>query len=111
LQGPRVFIRSKATCAALLCEVHSAKAHLRADIPRLKRRAALLNNAIFLPAVSAIVTTFLVIVAFASAFFQVQHEHGVAALFVIALGFFAAALVNLAREARIALNEVDHYQS
>jgi hypothetical protein len=45
--------------------VHSAKAHLRADIPRLKRRAALLNNAIFLPAVSAIVTTFLVIVAFA----------------------------------------------
>jgi hypothetical protein len=35
----------------------------------------------------------------------------VAALFVIALGFFAAALVNLAREARIALNEVDHYQS
>jgi hypothetical protein len=36
---------------------------------------------------------------------------GVAVLFVIALGFFAAALVNLAREARIALNEVDHYQS
>jgi hypothetical protein len=31
----------------------SAKTHLRADIPRLKRRAALLNNAIFLSAVSS----------------------------------------------------------
>jgi magnesium-transporting ATPase (P-type) len=88
-----------------------AKAHLRADIPRLKRRAALLNNAIFLSAVSAIVTTFLVIVAFASAFYHVQHEYGVAVLFVIALGFFAASLVNLAREARIALHELDYYQS
>jgi hypothetical protein len=105
----RIIDRSQALNA--IGDDDSAKAHLRADIPRLKRRAALLNNAIFLSAVSAIVTTFLVIVAFASAFFQVQHEHGVAALFVIALGFFAAVLVNLARETRIALNEVDHYQS
>ena len=44
-----------------------ARAHLRADIQHLKRRAALLNNAIFFSTVSAIVTTILVIVAFASA--------------------------------------------
>ena len=87
-----------------------AKTHLKADIPRLKRRAALLNSAIFLAATSAIVTTLLVIVAFVSAFFHVRHEYGVAVLFVVALGFFAAALVNLAREAWIALHELDHYR-
>ena len=87
-----------------------AKAHLRADIPRLKRRAALLNSAIFLAATSAIVTTLLVIVAFACAFYHVPHEYGAAVLFIVALGFFAAALVNLARDARIGLHEFDHYK-
>jgi hypothetical protein len=87
-----------------------AKAHLRADIPRLKRRAALLNRAIFLATTSAIVTTLLVIVAFACALYQLPHEYGAAVLFVVALGFFAAALVNLAREARIGLHEFDHYK-
>jgi len=87
-----------------------AKAHLRGDIPRLKRRAALLNSAIFLAATSAIVTTLLVIVAFTCAFYHVPHEYGAAVLFIVALGFFAAALVNLAREARIGLHEFDHYE-
>jgi hypothetical protein len=88
----------------------ATKAHLREDIPRMKRRAVLLNNAIFFATLSAIVTTLLIIVAFTSAFFNLQHEYGVAAFFVVALGFFAASLVNLAREARIALHEFDHYK-
>ena len=88
-----------------------ARAHLRADIPRLKRRAALLNNAIFFSTVSAIVTTILVIVAFASALYQIRHEYAVAILFVVALGFFATSLLNLARETRIALHDLDHYPS
>lgn len=51
----------------------------------------------------------MVIVAFVSAFFQIQHERGVAVLFIISLGAFTIALVDFAREVRIALSEYDHY--
>jgi hypothetical protein len=87
----------------------ASKAHLKSDIPRLKRRAALLNSAILFSAVSAIVTSLLVIVAFVCAFYNLRHEYGVAVLFVVALGFFTVSLVYLVREAHIALNEFDHY--
>jgi hypothetical protein len=103
----RIIDRSRALNA--IGDDDAAKAHLKADIPRLKRRAKLLNNAILFSVISAIVTAVLVIVAFASAFYNVRHEYGVAAMFVVALGFFTASLVNLAREARIALHELDHY--
>jgi len=87
----------------------ASKAHLKSDIPRLKRRAALLNSAILFSTVSAIITSLLVIVAFVCAFYNMPHEYAVALLFVVALGFFTVSLVYLAREARIALNELDHY--
>jgi hypothetical protein len=50
----------------------------------------------------------LVIVAFVSAYLNVAHEYGVGLLFIFSLAFFTAALVNLARETRIALHEMDH---
>jgi hypothetical protein len=87
----------------------SARAHLKGDLPRLKRRAVLLNNAVLFASISALVVTLLVIVAFVSAFFEFEHERGVAVLFILALGFFAASLVNFARETRIALHEFDYY--
>jgi Protein of unknown function (DUF2721) len=86
-----------------------ARVHLKTDLPRMKRRALLLNNAILFASVSAIFATLLVVVAFVSAFFGIEHERGIAALFVVTLGFFAAALINLARETRIALHEFDYY--
>jgi hypothetical protein len=86
-----------------------ARVHLKTDLPRMKRRAMLLNNAILFASVSAIFATLLVMVAFVSAFFGIQHERGIAVLFIVTLGFFAAALVNLARETRIALHEFDYY--
>ena len=86
-----------------------ARVHLKSDLPRMKRRAALLNNAILFASVSAIFATLLVMVAFVSAFFGIQHERGIAVLFIFTLGFFAAALINLARETRIALHEFDYY--
>jgi hypothetical protein len=86
-----------------------ARVHLKTDLPRLKRRAMLLNNAILFASISAICATLLVVVAFVSAFFGIQHERGIAVLFVVTLGFFAAALINLARETRIALHEFDYY--
>jgi hypothetical protein len=48
--------------------------------------------------------------AFVCAFFNLQHEYGVAVLFVVALAFFTMALIALAREGRIALSEMDHYK-
>jgi hypothetical protein len=45
----------------------SAKAYLKTDIPRLKRRAALLNQSIFYSTMCAIITGLLIIVAFVSA--------------------------------------------
>jgi hypothetical protein len=84
---------------------------LKSDIPRLKRRALLLNKAILFSTISAIVTAALIIIAFISAYFNMAHEYGVAAFFIVALGFFTAALVNLAREITIALNEYDHFSS
>jgi hypothetical protein len=62
------------------------RARLKADIPRLERRAWLMNNAIYLAVGSGICTTVLVILAFASAFLGIRHELVVGLLFVVALG-------------------------
>jgi cytochrome c biogenesis protein CcdA len=86
-----------------------ARVHLKSDLPRMKRRAMLLNNAILFASISAVFATLLVLVAFVSAFFGIEHERGIAVLFIITLAFFAAALINLARETRIALHEFDYY--
>ncbi len=85
------------------------KSYLKADIPRLKRRTALLNRATFFATLSAIVTAILIIDAFVLAFFRVRHEFGVALLFIAALGLLIVSLIDLARETRIALHEYDHH--
>jgi hypothetical protein len=92
-----------------ISEVDTTKSRLKADLPRLMRRTAMLNRAIFWAVISSITVTVLVIVAFASAFFAVEHERGVAMLFVASLGSFTVSLVDFAREVRIALSEFDHY--
>jgi len=84
------------------------RARLKADLPRLKRRCQLLNNSILYSSISAIFTTLLVVIAFGSAFLNVQHERGAGVLFSVSLMFFAASLVNLARETRIGLHEFDY---
>jgi hypothetical protein len=85
------------------------RARLKADIPRLVRRAKLMNDAIYLAVGSGLITACLVILAFASAFIGARHEPGAALLFMAALGLFTASLVNLAREVRIALTDLDHF--
>jgi hypothetical protein len=103
----RIIDRSQALHA--ITDGDTLSAHLKVDIPRLKRRAVLLNKAILFSTFAAITTSMLVIVAFVSAYFNVAHEYGVGALFVLALAFFTASLANLARETRIALHELDHH--
>ena len=87
----------------------AVKSRLKADLPRLMRRAAMMNRAILWAIIGSIAVTVLVIVAFASAFFEIQHERGVAVLFMISLGAFTISLIDFAREVRIALSEFDHY--
>jgi hypothetical protein len=69
----------------------------------------MLNRAIFWAVIGSIAITLLVIVAFASALLQFQHERGVAILFIVSLGAFTVSLVDFAREVRIALSEFDHF--
>jgi hypothetical protein len=73
------------------------------------RRAAMLNRAILWAVIGSIAVTLMVIVAFASAFFAIEHERGVAILFMVSLAAFTVSLVDFAREVRIALSEFDHY--
>ena len=82
---------------------------IKADLPRLKRRANLVNTAIYLSVLSAIVAALLIIVAFASAYLGYEHIWGAAALFMIALGLLCAALVVFASEVRISLTDYDHH--
>jgi hypothetical protein len=107
LRMNRVVDRSQVLNA--IDDTDTARAHLKGDLPRMRQRAILLNNATFFATLSAISATLLVMIAFVSAFFNIQHERGIAVLFVITLGFFAAALVNFARETRIALQEFDYH--
>ena len=87
----------------------AARSRLKADLPRLMRRAAMMNRAIFWAVVASIAVTLLIIVAFVTAFFQLRHEYGVAIFFLISLGAFTISLIDFAREVRIALSEYDHY--
>jgi len=85
------------------------KSRLKADLPRLMRRAAMMNRALFWAVISSISVTLLVIVAFITAFYQLPHEYGVAIFFLISLCAFTISLIDFAREVRIALSEFDHY--
>jgi Protein of unknown function (DUF2721) len=85
----------------------ASKSYLKVDIPRLRRRAALLNRALFCAILAAILTALIIIVAFISAFYHVAHEYGVALLFVAALVMFCVSLIDLGRETRIALHDND----
>jgi uncharacterized membrane protein YgcG len=87
----------------------TVRSRLKADLPRLMWRATLVNRAILWAVIGSIAVAVLVIVAFASAFFEVQHERGVAVLFMISLGAFTVSLIDFAREVRIAVSELDHH--
>lgn len=84
-----------------------ARAYLKKDIPRLRRRAAMLNRSLLCSIVAAIFTALIIVVAFMSAMLHAAHEYGIAILFVMALLMFCVALIDLAREARIALHDND----
>jgi len=76
---------------------------LKASIPDRKHRAKLLSRALEFAIIASILITFLVIAAFASAVVGLNQVYGAAILFVLALCFFAASLICLLFEVRIAV--------
>ena len=82
---------------------------LKADLPRLKRRARLTNRAIFYAVISGVIGAALLIVAFLSAYLGIEHVFGAGIMFMIALFYLVAALVTFACEVRIALSEYDDH--
>lgn len=88
----------------------TARARLKSDVPRLRQRATLLNNAIHLALLSGICTSLLLVVGFVSAFFRLRHEYGAGFLFAVAVGLLGGSLFTFAREVRMGLGEADHYR-
>ena len=93
-----------------IAEDDRARAHLKSDIPRLRRWASLLNSAVRLALLSGMCTALLLVVGFASAFLKLQHEYGAAVLFGIAICLLGASLFKFSQEVRIGLSEADHYR-
>jgi hypothetical protein len=88
----------------------SARAHLKSDIPRMRKRAKLLNSATHLALVSGMCTALLLVVGFASAFLRLRHEYGAGLLFAVAVCLLGTSLYKFAQEVRMGLNEADHYR-
>jgi uncharacterized membrane protein len=88
----------------------TARAHLKSDIPRLRKRAKLLNSAVYLALSSGICTSLLLVVGFLSAFYKLRHEYGAGFLFAVAIALLGGSLFRFAQEVRIGLGEADHYR-
>jgi hypothetical protein len=88
----------------------TARAYLKSDIPRLRRRARLLNSATHLALTSGICTSLLLVVGFATAYLKVRHEYGAGVLFAVAISLLGGALFRFGQEVRMGLSESDHYR-
>ena len=88
----------------------SRRAPLKSDIPRLRRRATLLNSATHLALASGMCTSLLLVVGFGSAFLKLKHEYGAALLFLLAVALLGGSLFRFGQEVRIGLRETDHYR-
>jgi hypothetical protein len=86
------------------------RARLKAELPRLERHARYMNSSIFFAVCSALCTTALVVLAFASALLGYRHEPVVAWAFILALGLMGVSLVYLALEVRLGLAELELFR-
>ena len=87
-----------------------ARAHLKVDLERLRRRARLLNSGILAALRGGVCATVLLAIMFITGFVGLKHAYGAGLLFIVATGFLGFALVRFAQEARISLAEHDEYK-
>lgn len=84
-----------------------AKSRLKQDLPRLRRRVVLLQRSLLFSIASGVAGALLIIVAFGAALLHREHLWGTALLFSLSMLLLCVALVMLAIEVRIGLNEFD----
>ncbi len=85
------------------------RAHLKADVERLRCRARFLTSGIRAALHGGLCATALLGDLFISALFKFKHAYGAPGLFVIATLFLGFALFRLAQESRINFTEADEY--
>jgi hypothetical protein len=93
-----------------IADHEDSRAHLKSDLPRLRRRASLLNNAARLALASGVCTALLLAVGFGSALLRLQHVYGAAVLFFVAVILLGASLFRFGQEVGMGLTEADHYR-
>jgi hypothetical protein len=80
---------------------------LQVELARFARRSKLLIDSIQFTVIAGVATALLIILAFVGALAKINVEVLVALLFILALSFFVAALVQFGRETAISLGESD----
>jgi hypothetical protein len=84
-----------------------AQSHRKMELPILRRRAMLMHRSIYWGVASCVITSVLVILSFAAAFFHLPHEYGAGVLFAAAMLLFTAALIAFAREVQLGYAEIE----
>ena len=87
-----------------------ARAHLKADLERLRRRARFLHSGILAALRGGLCATLLLANMFVTEFMGLKYAYGAGLLFVISTFFLGFALFRFAQEARISLSEADEYR-
>jgi hypothetical protein len=86
---------------------NATSAKLRATGPELKIRVIRVGWTIYCALGSGVATCFVIITAFASAYFGVRQELGAAIFFTVSLGLFTVSLISFGYEIRVGLNHVE----
>ena len=93
-----------------IADDEASRVHLKEDLPRLRRRAGLLNDATRLALASGVSTSLLLAVGFGSALLRLQHVYGSAVLFFLAVVLLGASLFRFGQEVGMGISDADHYR-
>jgi hypothetical protein len=87
-----------------------ARAHLKAYIERLRRRASFLTSGINSALHGGVCATLLLAIMFTTGSLGFKHAYRAGLLFIIATAFLGLALIHFAQEARISITEYDEFR-
>lgn len=102
-------VMERARTLNAISEDDHARAHLKSDLQRLRRRAHLLNSGILAALRGGLCATMLLAILFMTEFIGLEYAYGAGLLFVIATSFLGFALFRFAQEARISVDQADEY--
>jgi hypothetical protein len=102
-------IMQRARTLNAIADEDQARAYLKSDLERLKRRARLLNSGILAALRGGVCATLLIALMFITGFLRLEHAYGAGILFITATIFLGFALVRFSQEARISVAEEDQY--